>query len=74
MEKEQIELRCEELGIEELFWSFIRLQMRVDDLESTLAHVLQGLVDAETKEERQAAVELADALPTIAVHRRRLAS
>lgn len=68
--KSKTELRCEELGIEELFVDYVRLQRRVDDLEGTLACVLQGLVDAETPEERLAAVEIADVLPTVRVHRR----
>lgn len=69
MEKSKTELRCEELGIEEFFADYVRLQRRVDDPEGTLARVLRGLVDAETREERLAAVEFADALPTVRVHR-----
>jgi hypothetical protein len=30
------ERRFEELGLEEFFWSFVRLQARVDDLETEL--------------------------------------
>jgi hypothetical protein len=71
--KGNTERRLEELGLEEFFGDYVRLQKRVDDLESTLARVLQGLVGAETQEERLAAVELADVLPTIRVHRQRLA-
>jgi hypothetical protein len=33
------ERRFEELGIEPFFWSFIRLQARVDDLEEQLAEL-----------------------------------
>jgi hypothetical protein len=33
------EKRCEELGLEDFFWSFIRLQSRVDDLEAELAEL-----------------------------------
>lgn len=33
------ERRFEDLGLEEFFWSFIRLQSRVDDLESELAEL-----------------------------------
>jgi hypothetical protein len=33
------EKRFEELGLEEFFWSFIRLQSRVDDLEAELANL-----------------------------------
>lgn len=67
-EKSKTELRCEELGLEEFFVDYVRLQRRVDDLEATLGKVLQGLVDADTREERLAAVEIADVLPTIEVH------
>jgi chromosome segregation ATPase len=45
-------------------------ERRIDDLQTSLAKVLQGLVDAETREERLAAVEMADVLPTVRVHRR----
>ncbi len=45
-------------------------ERRLDDLEATLARVLNALTDAETREERMAAVEIADELPTIRVHRR----
>ncbi len=31
------ERRFEDLGLEEFFWSFIKLQARVDDLEKQLA-------------------------------------
>jgi hypothetical protein len=31
------EKRFEELGLQDFFWSFIRLQARVDDLETELA-------------------------------------
>ncbi len=31
------ERRFEDLGLEEFFWSFIKLQARVDDLEAQLA-------------------------------------
>lgn len=33
------ERRFEELGLEEFFWSFVRLQSRVDDLECELAEL-----------------------------------
>jgi hypothetical protein len=33
------EKRFEELGLEDFFWSFIRLQSRVDDLEAELAEL-----------------------------------
>lgn len=78
MEKENTEQQQqqqpEEVDVQDLFWDTIRLQRRADDLESTLAHVLQGLVEAETREERLAAVEIADVLPTIRVHRGRLSA
>jgi hypothetical protein len=35
------ERRFEELGLEEFFWSFVRLQARVDDLEGALAEARQ---------------------------------
>ena len=31
------ERRFEDLGLEEFFWSFVRLQSRVDDLEGELS-------------------------------------
>jgi hypothetical protein len=68
--KEPLELRCEGLGIEQLFWDHIRLQTRLDDLEGILGQTFAALVDAQTREERQKAVEVADAIETIAVHRR----
>ncbi len=36
------ERRFEELGLEDFFWAFIRLQSRVDDLETELANSLKG--------------------------------
>lgn len=59
------ERRFEELGLEEFFWSFIRLQSRVDDLESVLASALDALAAAETAEQRRAAVEITNQLPTM---------
>lgn len=63
-----------EQQLEEIRKDLRHNERRIDDLEATLAHALQGLVDAETREERRVAVELADVLPTFKVHRERLAS
>ncbi len=47
------ERRFEELGLEEFFWSFIRLQSRVDDLEEQLS----ALTNAPTLSEVDALIE-----------------
>jgi chromosome segregation ATPase len=60
----------EQQEIEDIRRDIRHNERRIDDLESTLARVLQALVDAQTREERLAAVEIADVLPTIRVHRR----
>ena len=33
------ERRFEELGLQDFFWSFVKLQSRVDDLEAELANL-----------------------------------
>jgi hypothetical protein len=38
-QRSEQERRFEELGLEQFFWSFIRLQARVDDLETELANL-----------------------------------
>jgi hypothetical protein len=38
-QRSEEERRFEELGLEGFFWSFIRLQSRVDDLEAELANL-----------------------------------
>jgi hypothetical protein len=63
--------RMEELGLGELWSDFLHLERRVDDLEEVLAKTLSALAAAESKEERQAAIELVDELPTMRVHRQR---
>jgi hypothetical protein len=70
MEK-NTEQRMEELGLGEFWRDFLHLERRVDDLEEVLARTLSVLAAAQTKEERQAAVELVDELPTMRVHRQR---
>lgn len=59
------ERRFEELGLEEFFWSFVRLERRLDDLESILASALDALAAAETPEQRRAAVEITNQLATM---------
>jgi hypothetical protein len=58
-----------EQHLEEVRKNIRHNERRIDDLEPTLAQVLQALAEAETREERLAAVELADGLPTIKGHR-----
>lgn len=70
LRKEEIELRCEELGIEELFWSYIRLQRRVDDLEATLGRVFAAIAETQSLEQLREAVAIGDQIETIKVHRR----
>jgi hypothetical protein len=38
-QRSEQERRFEELGLEQFFWSFIRFQSRVDDLEAELAEL-----------------------------------
>jgi hypothetical protein len=38
-QRSEREKRFEELGLEDFFWSFVRLQARVDDLEAELAEL-----------------------------------
>lgn len=40
--REPLEQRAEELGIEDLYWTAIRLGARVDDLEEQLAELRRG--------------------------------
>ena len=59
------EKRFEDLGLEQFFWSFVRLERRVDDLETVLASALDALAAAETPAERRAAVEVTNQLATM---------
>jgi hypothetical protein len=38
-QREPLERRADELGIEELYWTVIGLESRVDDLETELANL-----------------------------------
>jgi hypothetical protein len=68
---ENTEQRMEELGLGEFWSDFLPLERRVDDLEEVLARTLSALAAAQTKEERLAAIELIDELPSMRVHRQR---
>ena len=41
-DRSEQERRFEELGLEDFYWSFIKLQTRVDDLEKELAGLRRG--------------------------------
>ncbi len=41
-ERSEQERRFEELGLEDFFWSYIKLQSRVDDLETELRELRES--------------------------------
>lgn len=61
LRKSALELRCEELGLEELFWETIRLGARVDDLESAMGEVNERYAASQAKfAERRARAAVED--------------
>jgi hypothetical protein len=59
----------EELRLGDFRFDFLHLERRIDDLEEVLAKTLSAAA-AETKEERLAALDPVDELPTIPAHRK----